>query len=582
MFKLFKKQPKPEDLTTPAEGNVKPTVLIILDGFGVAPDSKGNAITQAKTPYIDQLKQNYPYAELVASGESVGLPANEVGNTEVGHLTMGAGRSIFQSLERINKQIENGLFFQNKAFLQAVEHVTKNNSALHLIGLIGSGNVHSSIKHFYALLKFCKQREIQKVFIHVITDGRDSPPDDGVKVITKLEEFLKTQSSAKIATVSGRYYAMDRDKRWERIQKAYEAMVLGKGLTTQSAVQAINNSYAKEKTDEFIEPTVITGQNGPVGLVSDNDAAIFFNFRIDRPRQLTMAFMLENFETIKAFDFGYVPEAKKLEGEVKIKKTFTRGKVPKNLFFATMTEYQKNIPVSAIAFGDPEIPKPMTEVISTAGFRQLHLSESEKERFITYYFDGFRETKLKGEDVVIVPSPKVPTYDKKPQMSVFEVAKEFEKAISRKVYHFVVVNLANLDMVAHSGNIKKTIKAAEHVDKALSQMINKVLSVDGTAIVTADHGNAEEMLTFSGQSYYFTTKTGDRNTDHSNNLVPMIVIGNKYKGAQQKLQKGSLCDIAPTLLKVMGLPIPSEMKGKDLFSNPESNGKPSSDFEIYY
>ena len=581
-----KEEPKVEENGTSSseqtKGSVSPVTLIILDGFGVAPESKGNAISQAKMPYFESLKTNYPYKEIIASGESVGLPANEVGNTEVGHLTIGAGRVILQSLERINKDIENGLFFQNKAFLQTVEHVKKNNSALHLIGLVGNGNVHSSLNHLYSLLKFCKQREVGKVFIHAITDGRDSPPDDGAKVIAKLEEYLSTTKVGRIASVSGRYYAMDRDKRWERIQKAYDSYVLGKGISADSAGKAIADSYARKLTDEFIEPTVITESGKPVGLISDGDAVIFFNFRIDRPRQLTMSFVLKDFENLKSFDFGYMPEAKKTEGEVKIKKTFKREKVPQNLFFTTMTEYQKNIPVSAIAFGEIAIKNSLPEVISNAGLKQLRLSESEKEKFVTFYLSGFRDERYKGEDRIIIPSPKVATYDKKPEMSVYEIAEEFEKAISKKIYNLIVVNLANPDMVAHSGNVKKAIKALEHVDKALNKIIDSVISNGGTALITSDHGNVEEMLSYKSKSFFVTSEKGDRNTDHSNNPVPLVFVGNKFKGVKVNIQNGSLSDVAPTILTLMNIPIPPEMTGKDLLGNPESNGKNSSDFEIYY
>jgi len=375
---------------------------------------------------------------------------------------------------------------------------------------------------------------------------------------------------------------MDRDKRWERIQKAYDAYVLGKGISADSAGKAIADSYARKLTDEFIEPTVITEGGKPVGLISDNDAVIFSNFRIDRPRQLTMSFVLKDFENLKSFDFGYMPEAKKTMGEEKIKKTFKREKIPQNLFFATMTEYQKNIPVSAVAFGEISIKNSLPAVISNAGLRQLRLSESEKERFVTYYLSGFKEERYKGEDRIIIPSPKVPTYDKKPEMSVYEVAKEFEKALSKKIYNFIMVNLANPDMVAHSGNIKKTIKALEHVDKALGTMINAVLSNGGTALVTADHGNAEAMLSYKSKSFFVTSEKGDRNTDHSNNPVPFLIVGNKYNSANVKLQNGSLPDIAPTILKIMNIPVPPDMTGKDLLGSPESNGKKSSDFEIYY
>ena len=353
---------------------LKPVVLVIMDGFGIAPPSEGNAVTLAKKPNYDYYWNNYPHTELIASGESVGLPANEVGNTEVGHLTLGAGRVILQDLKRINLAIEKGTFFDNKALLDAANHAKTNKSNLHILGLISSGNVHSSLDHLYALLQFCKKEEMSNIYLHIFTDGRDAQPKEGIEIIEKLSVFLEKLKVGTIASVLGRYYAMDRDRRWSRTEKAYKAIVLGQGVYANSAVEAVKSAYAKGQTDEFIEPTIILGGRNKINTVNDNDAVIFFNYRIDRPRQLTMAFVLPHFENLRSFDFGYDPETSKVEGEVKIASTFQRVKVPKNLFFVTMTEYQKNLPVSAVAFGPEQITDPLAKVISEISLTQLSIA----------------------------------------------------------------------------------------------------------------------------------------------------------------------------------------------------------------
>src|SRR4030043_2305144 len=381
-------------------GKLNPTVLIILDGWGIAPPSAGNAITQAKIPNFNKYMSTYPHGQLLASGESVGLPANEVGNTEVGHLNMGTGRVILQDLKRINLAIEKGYIYDNSALLKASSHVKKYKSRLHIMGLVSSGSVHSSINHLYGLLQFCKKEEIPHVFIHMFTDGRDAPPNSSIEIAEKLEMYLETSRIARIASVSGRYYAMDRDRRWSRTEKTYKAMVMGQGVTANSTIEAIKTAYGKGETDEFIEPTVIIGPEGKPEVIEDNDAAVFFNYRVDRPRQLTMAFVMPDFEKLKTFDFGYDPETSKVEGEVKISETFIRQKVPKNLFFVTMTEYQKNLPVSAVAFGPEQVNDPIGRMLSEAGIRQLRMAESEKERFVTYYFNGLKEEPFQGEDVL--------------------------------------------------------------------------------------------------------------------------------------------------------------------------------------
>ncbi len=565
MFNLIKKK---------SQKNIRPVALIVLDGWGVAPKSAGNAITNANTPNIDKFYTQYPHGELIAAGESVGLPANEAGNSEVGHLLIGAGRIVYQSLPRIDMAIKDTTFFDNKAFLAALDHVRKYNSKLHILGLVSSGSVHSSIEHLYALLKFCYQYELTRVYLHLFTDGRDAPPDNGVKVIEQIEEKLESTKIGQIASIAGRYFGMDRDGRWERTQKAYEAMVLGKGLTATSALDAVKQAYRRGKTDEFIEPVVIVKESmasklGPhtsriAGTIDDNDAVIFFNFRIDRPRQLTMAFCLPNFETIKSVEFGYVPHESRKLMEGKVSPTFKREKCPKNLFFVTMTEYQKNLPVSAIAFPPPKIEDCLAEVLSKAGLKQLHLAESEKERMVTFYFDGLREERFPGEEIVIIPSPSVATYDKKPEMSAFKLVKKFKNLLNKDIYHFFIVNFANPDMVAHSGDMQATIKAIEAVDKATGELVEAVRLAGGTVIITADHGNAEDLLTFPTASYFVTTAQGMINTEHSNNPVPILIIGRDFEGKSIELPKGSLVDVAPTILTLMGIPVPQVMTGKQL------------------
>lgn len=544
---------------------VAPTVLVVLDGFGEAPASRGNPIDLAKTPTLDYLKSNFAYTSLIASGESVGLPAGEVGNSEVGHLTIGAGRVILQHLKRINTSISEGAFFENKALLRMSSHVKTNNSALHIAGLASTGGVHSSIEHLYAILKFCVQNDINKVYLHLFTDGRDAAPEAGKGVIENVQKYLNDIKIGTIATISGRYFAMDRDRRWERVEKAYKAMVLGLGPQAPDAISAIKASYAKGVTDEFIEPTVIVKNGTPIATINDNDAFIFFNFRVDRPLELSMAFVIQNFENLKSFKFGYVPHKEKQEGEVKFSQTFKRTKVPKNLFYVTMTEYHKDLPVSAVMFGPIKVAMSLPEVLSLKGIPQMHIAESEKQSMVTYYFDGMREDLFSGEDVDIVASPKVPTYDKVPQMSSFKIVKEFKHAMAKDKYIFYIINFACPDMVAHTGNIQATVKAIETVDKSLSEISKIVGQAKGKLIITADHGNAEELLTYSGKNFFFTSAKGEVNTDHSSNPVPLIIADWNSQLPSKKPSKGSLSDVAPTILTLMKIPIPTEMTGKNLF-----------------
>ncbi len=546
----------------------KPVVLLVIDGFGIAPPSEGNAVVRAKTPHYDRFLREYPHGELIAAGESVGLPANEAGNSEVGHLTIGVGRTIPQSLVRINQAIDDGTFFDNEAFWKASQHVREHSSTLHIMGLVGSGEVHSSTEHFYALVDYCKQKDISRVKYHLFTDGRDAPPRDAIKVFGEIEQKLRNAGVGQIATISGRYFAMDRDRRWERTKKAYDAIVLGRGVQQTSAMAAIQASYGAGQTDEFLEPAVITFDGQPVGAVQDNDAVISFNFRIDRPRQISMAFVLEDFERLKSFELEHDPYKhtydKKGTTDVVSGPTFQRERWPKNLFFVSMTEYQKTLPVSSVAFPPHVVDDSLAELLSKSSKTQLHLAESEKERMVTFYFDGMKDVRYSGEEVIIVPSPKVATYDKKPEMSLWKVVHEFQKQIDRCEYDFFVMNFANPDMVAHSGKVEATIKAIEQVDKALGEMEKAILSYDGVFLITADHGNSEEMLRYPTTTFFYTSSKGEVNTEHSSNPVPLLIIGKQFRGKGQWMFKGSLADVAPTILSLFGLAIPEEMTGKNL------------------
>jgi len=549
---------------TKKQNGVKPVVLVILDGYGAAPPSSGNAISLAKTPTFDSLLENYPNTQLIAAGESVGLPANEEGNTEVGHLTIGAGRVVLQELKRINLAIENGSFFNNRALLNLANHVKSKNSKLHIFSLVGSGKVHSSMDHLYAVLQFFKKEALDRVFLHLFTDGRDAPPKEAGEIVDGLEHFLSVTKSGTIASISGRYFAMDRDRRWDRIEGVYKALVFGEGLGAKSAKEAIEQAYSRNQTDEFIEPTVVVSSHGEPALVSDGDGVIFTNFRIDRPRELTMSFVVPDFENLGGRSFDETGGGGKNESS-KTASTFNRVKVPRDLFFVTMTQYHKNIPVSDVAFPPANVDKPLASIISDAGMTQLHMSESEKERFVTYYFNGLREGAFPNEDRIIVPSPKVATYDLKPEMSLPELSGLFVKHIKSAKYNFCVVNFANPDMVAHTGNLKATIRAVEFTDNYLSHVVKAILSMDGTIIVTADHGNAEELLNFPASSFFYTTKEGTINTDHSNNPVPVVVASKALLGKKiSQVKRGGLADIAPTVLNVMGLGIPPDMTGRSL------------------
>lgn len=537
----------------------KPVVLIVLDGWGIGPANAGNAITQAKLPNIRKYSVAYPHTQLTASGEAVGLPRGEDGNTETGHLNLGAGKIVYQDLPRINMSIADGTFNTNTAFLQAIDHVKKQNSVLHLMGLIGTGGVHSNINHLYALLAIAKQQGlgVDNVFLHLFTDGRDSPPTAAASYIQQIQQHLTTLNVGKIVTLMGRYYAMDRDHRWDRTQVAYNALTLGSPTCVTDPITAIRERYTHGETDEFIQPISICEPNTPPHVMKDNDSIIFFNFRIDRPRQLTKAFVLPNFESGVSSE-GFDPYAIKYENShIKPKgpsETFKREKILSNIFFVTMTEYERNLPV-IVAFPPQTVEIPLGRVVSEMGLRQLRMSETEKERFVTYYFNGQREDQFLNEDRIIIPSAQVTTYDLKPEMSAREITQTLIEKINTDLYDFILVNFANADMVGHTGNLKAAITACEVLDECVGKVVSNVDAKNGVTLITADHGNVEEMI---------NNETGEIDTEHSTYPVPFLVVGNQFQNHSQMLPTGILADVAPTILTLMGIPKPDSMTGRSL------------------
>lgn len=536
---------------------MKQVVLIVFDGFGIAPPGPGNAVTLANPQNITSFTYTYPNTTLKASGDAVGLPSKEVGNTEVGHINLGAGRIVFQDLPRINMSIADGSFYQNEVFLNAVKHIKTSGGKLHIIGLVGEGGVHSSLDHLYALLYFSKEQGLHDVYVHAITDGRDSPPKAASSTIKQVEEKMTQLGVGTIASVTGRYYAMDRDQRWDRIEKAYLCYTEGVGLKAASASEAIEQAYKSNKTDEFIEPTMIS-KDANLPLIKDNDAVIFFNFRIDRPRELTKAFVLDTFNKdqvgVKSFDPYQVKYSQSHLKETQAEEPFKRNRKIQNLYFVTMTEYEKDLPV-VIAFPPNVVEKPLGKVISEQGLKQLRLSESEKERFVSFYFNGQFENKFKDEERIVIPSPKVPTYDLKPEMSAYEVCDELIKQMKTNKYQFILVNFANADMVGHTGNLEATIKAIKTLDECLLKIVNEAREIGYTICVTADHGNAEQKI---------NPNTGQISTEHTANPVPFIVIDKEFEGKPGHLQSGILADVAPTILALMNIDKPASMTGRNL------------------
>ena len=505
----------------------KPTVLLILDGYGERKEKEGNAIALAKTPVMDRLKKEFPYVEGQASGLFVGLPDGQMGNSEVGHMNMGAGRIVYQELTRITKSIQDGDFFENKALKAAVEHCKKEDSALHFMGLVSSGGVHSHIEHIYGLLELAKRAGLKKVYLHAFLDGRDTPPDSGKSFLLAVEKKMQELGVGEIATISGRYYAMDRDKNYDRVEKAYRAMVDGTGEKASSVEEAIDASYAKKVYDEFVLPTVIE-KDGAVHTVSDGDAMIFFNFRPDRAREICHTFCDD--------DFSF----------------FERG-ARKNIFFVCFTDYDPTIPNKHVAFEKEEIHNTLGEVVSNLGKNQLRIAETEKYAHVTFFFNGGKEEPYENEDRILVPSPKeVPTYDLKPEMSCYTVTEKLTEAIHSGKYDLVVANFANPDMVGHTGVLPAAIKAIEVVDECMGKVVDAVESMHGNLFILADHGNADIMI---------DEKTGEPYTAHTTNPVPFILVSEE----KHKLREGGcLADVAPTLLELMGIPQPKEMTGKSL------------------
>ena len=505
----------------------KLTMLMILDGFGINKNKDGNAIKLAKTPNIDKLKKKYPNAEIYTSGLKVGLPEGQMGNSEVGHTNIGAGRIVYQELTKITKSIEDGDFFTNPEFIAAIENCKKYKSKLHILGLVSDGGVHSHNRHLYALLEMAKRRDFEDVYVHCFLDGRDTPPASGEGYIAKLEEKMKEKGVGKIASIAGRFYAMDRDKRWQRIEKAYNAMVKGEGIKAGSSIKAIEDSYQKEVFDEFVEPTVVCNNEKPIATIDKHDSVIFFNFRPDRARQITRTLVDPNFKEFKT---------EKLD-----------------LYFVCFTNYDETLPNVKIAFKKETLENTFGEYISKRGYTQLRIAETEKYAHVTFFFNGGEEKQYQGEERILVPSPKVETYDMKPEMSAYEVTEKVLEAIKQDKFDSIILNFANTDMVGHTGNLEAAIKAVEAIDECVGKIVELVNEKKGNLIITADHGNAEQMIDY---------KTGEPHTAHTTNPVPILLITNdktlKIKSG------GKLADLAPTMLDLMKLKKPSEMTGESL------------------
>ncbi|MCI8383152.1 MAG: 2,3-bisphosphoglycerate-independent phosphoglycerate mutase [Lachnospiraceae bacterium] len=507
----------------------KPVVLMILDGYGLNDTKEHNAVAEAKTPVMDQLMAEYPFVKGDASGMAVGLPDGQMGNSEVGHLNMGAGRIVYQELTRITKEIQDGTFFENKALLKAVNNCKKNDSALHFFGLLSDGGVHSHNTHLYGLLELAKRNGLEKVYVHCFLDGRDTPPESGKGYAEDLEAEMAKIGVGKIASVTGRYYAMDRDNNYDRVEKAYIALTKGEGLTAESGPAGIQASYDRGETDEFVKPTVVMENGAPVATIKDGDSVVFFNFRPDRAREITRSFCDDEF------------------------KGFERGK-RLDLTYVCFSDYDPTIPNKEVAFEKIAVTNTFGEWLAAKGMKQARIAETEKYAHVTFFFNGGVEKPNKGEDRILVNSPKeVATYDLKPEMSAYEVCDRLCEAITGGKYDMIIINFANPDMVGHTGVEAAAIKAVEAVDSCVGRAVEAVKSVDGVLFICADHGNAEQLVDY---------QTGEPFTAHTTNQVPFILVN--YDPKYTLREGGCLADIVPTLIQIMGETQPAEMTGKSL------------------
>ena len=507
----------------------KPTVLMILDGYGLNETENGNAVAGAKTPVMDKLMAEYPFVKGNASGMAVGLPDGQMGNSEVGHLNMGAGRIVYQELTRITKEIQDGTFFTNEALVKAVENCKANDSALHAFGLLSDGGVHSHNTHLYGLLEMAKKNGLSKVYVHAFLDGRDTPPASGKDFVIALEDKMAEIGVGEVATVCGRYYAMDRDNNYDRVKCAYDALTKGIGQTADSAAEGVQASYDKEETDEFVKPTVIMKDGAPVATIQDKDSVVFFNFRPDRAREITRSFCDDDF---KGFD-----REKRLD-----------------LVFVCFSDYDPTIPNKLVAFHKISITNTFGEFLAANNMTQARIAETEKYAHVTFFFNGGVEQPNEGEDRILVNSPKdVATYDLKPEMSAYEVCDKLVGAIKSDKYDVIIINFANPDMVGHTGVEAAAVKAVEAVDECVGKAVDAIKEVDGTMFICADHGNAEQLVDY---------ETGEPFTAHTTNPVPFILVN--YDEAYTLREGGCLADIIPTLIEIMGLNKPAEMTGESL------------------
>ncbi len=505
----------------------KPEALIILDGFGLRDEEKGNAVAHAKKPNFDRYWNQYPHATLQASGKAVGLPDGQMGNSEVGHLNIGAGRIVYQSLTRVNLAIEEGDFFENETFLEAIDHAKKKGTSLHLFGLLSDGGIHSHIKHLFALLELAAKQGLEDVYVHGFLDGRDVGQQSAKSYIQQLEEKMEEVGVGRLATLSGRYYSMDRDKRWDRVEKSYRALAYGEGPSYKDPNELIDDNYKNEIYDEFVLPSVMTEEDGsPIATVDDEDAVIFFNFRPDRAIQISQVFTNDDF---RGFDRG--------------------EERPKDLHFVSLTRFSETVG-GDVAFKPTNLDNTLGEVLAQQDYKQLRIAETEKYPHVTFFFSGGREEEFPGEERILIDSPKVATYDLKPEMSAYEVTDALLKELDADKHDAIILNFANPDMVGHSGMLEPTVKAIEAVDECLGKIVDKILEKGGNAIITADHGNSDEV----------TTLDGDAMTAHTTNPVPVIVT----KDGAELRTNGILADLSPTLLDLLGGKQPKEMTGKSL------------------